>query len=757
MLRYISLFLLIGLFSAPASAQTQDVPVRQVVLFNNGVGYFEHGGQIQGTETTELRFRTPQIKDVLKSLVLQDLDGGQIGTVVYPSRDPLNRTLRSFQVDLTNTPSLGAILNQLRGSAVQLQRNGRSVRGTILGAEQRRTTTGGGVAERWQINLFADGSIRSLPLDEVRQLTFEDARLQEDIEKALGALAQARDREKKPVRIQFEGDGTRRVRIGYVVEAPVWKTSYRLLLPPSGETEGHLQGWAIVENQTESDWEDVDLTLVSGQPISFVQDLYTPLYVDRPVVAPPTGGNPRPQQYEGGIRQGAQELDLGNESIGGVVRDAQTGRPLPGANVVLVGPNRGATANSEGRYEITDVPRGQYEVRARFVGYTSSTQSVRKGSGPARVDFRMERGGSQEDVVVSGMAPSNRAESKANAQGESLQLNASLDLSASVSAAAETDELGPFFQYTLGDVTLPRRRSAMIPIVTTPVAVERVSIYNASEQDQHPLHGAWLDNTTGLHLAQGPIAVFDEHAYAGDARLTDVPAGQDRLLAYAVNQDVRIDTESESGDQTLQIGRIVDGVLETTRTTTAQQTYTLANEGDRETTVVIEHPRRAGWDLVDPAEADESTADVHRFRVTVAAGATTDFTVATERIRDQQYRLVNANASQVQVYLRANQIPSEVRDALERLHELRRAVEEVEREIQLYERERNRIPEEQERIRENMQAVDSSSDYYERLLAKLEAQEDRLEELDDTLEDLRAERDERRSELERFVRDLDVR
>ncbi len=755
--RFLPLFLLMGLLLAPlAQAQTQDVPVRQVVLFNNGIGYFEHSGRVQGTETTELRFRTPQIQDVLKSLVLQDLDGGQIGTVVYPSRDPLNRTLSSFQVDLTGTPSLGELLNQLRGSDVQLQHNGRTVSGTLLGAEQRRTSIGGGVAEAWRINLFTNGQVRSLPLDEVSRLTFADEALQQDMAKALDALAQARDREKKPVRIQFKGEGTRRVRIGYVVEAPVWKTSYRLLLPSPGETEGHLQGWAIIENQTEADWENVDLTLVSGRPISFVQDLYTPLYVERPVVAPPTSGTPRPQQYEGGIPStSTQELDLGDESIGGVVRDAQTGRPIPGANVVLAAQNRGATADADGRYEIRNVPRGQYEVRAQFVGYASPAKSVRKGSGPARVDFRLERNAAaSEEVVPSGMGAPDRA--KATAQDESLQLNAALDLSASVETAAETDELGPFFQYSLDDVTLPRRRSAMLPIVTTPVSVERVSIFNAAEQDQHPLHGAWLENTTGLHLAHGPIAVFDEQAYAGDARLTDVPADQKRLLAYAVDQDVRIDAESETSDQELRVGRIVDGVLETTRTSTARQTYTIANQGDQDKTIVIEHPRQSGWDLVSPAEAEESTPEVHRFRVSVDAGATTDFTVATERVREQTYQLADANTSRIQLYLRANAIPDDVREALERLRDLRRAVEEVEQEIRQYERERNRIPQEQQRIRENMQAVDSSSAYYERLLAKLEAQEDRLETIDDRLEDLRAERTERRDALEQFVRTLDV-
>src|SRR3954470_16332103 len=99
-----------------AAKEQAEVPVRQVVLFSSGVGYFEHFGSVKGNGSTELRFKTQQINDVLKSLVLQDLDGGTAGTVTFPSLDPIERTLKSFQVDITSNPALEDLLNQLRGA-----------------------------------------------------------------------------------------------------------------------------------------------------------------------------------------------------------------------------------------------------------------------------------------------------------------------------------------------------------------------------------------------------------------------------------------------------------------------------------------------------------------------------------------------------------------------------------------------------------------------------------------------------------------
>ena len=315
----------IGAPNAPA-----QVPVREVVLFSSGVGYFEHFGTIHGDAATELRFKTEQINDILKSLLLEDLDGGKITSVTYGSQAPISHTLQSFEIDITTNPPLAALLNQLRGRSVTATLIDGQMTGTVLGVEKRQRSAGKDSApiDVWVLNLLSGGSIRPVELDHVNQLKLDDPRLQEELNKALAALAQSRERDKKPVVIHFRGKGDHRVRVGYVVEAPVWKTSYRLVMPAddahaeakdvgpqtkpadgaapatqpgAGATEGRLQGWAIVENQTDSDWNDVQLSLVSGRPLSFIEDLYQPLFVPRPIVQPQLYASLRPQTYDAGM------------------------------------------------------------------------------------------------------------------------------------------------------------------------------------------------------------------------------------------------------------------------------------------------------------------------------------------------------------------------------------------------------------------------------------------------------------------------
>ncbi len=324
--------------------ETAQVPVREVVLFSSGVGYFEHFGTVHGDAATELRFKKEQINDILKSLLVEDLDGGKVTSVTYGSQGPLAHTLKSFQVDISGNPPLADLLNQLRGSKVSVTTIQGATTGTVLGVEKKQRNLGDKdhpqVIDLWTLNLWTGGNIRPVDLDQVTDLKLDDLQLQEELNKALAALAQSRDQDTKPVVIHFGGKADHRVRIGYVVESPVWKTSYRLVLPPEGGAEkpkvpaaggkeadanaatqpaagpeGRLQGWAIVENQTDSDWNNIELSLVSGRPLSFIENLYQPLYVPRPVVQPQLYASLQPQTYGAGMELQNQQMDqlIGNQ------------------------------------------------------------------------------------------------------------------------------------------------------------------------------------------------------------------------------------------------------------------------------------------------------------------------------------------------------------------------------------------------------------------------------------------------------------
>jgi hypothetical protein len=671
-----------------APATTADVPVAKVVLFSSGVGYFEHAGTVRGNGATELRFKTNQINDILKSIVLQDQDGGRVGAITYPSQDPLTKTLKSFQVDITGNPSMPQLLNQLRGARVTVQVQAERLTGTVLGVEPRHKA-----AERSELivdvpvlNLLTGAMIRSVELPSITSLSLDDPQLQDELAKALASLSHARDQDKKPVTINFAGTGDRRVRIGYVVETPIWKTSYRLLLPDKG-TNGRVQGWAIVENQTESDWSDVSLSLVSGRPISFMMDLYQPLYATRPTVVPELYAGLRPQVYEG------------------------------------------ATADSNARVAMAPAAAPALKLR----GPMSNERRI--GYGPDGRPLAVQL---SEIVVTSTGASAN------------------LDAAASVASLGSSGALGELFQYTVGNVTLARQKSAMLPIITDSIDLERVSIYNASVLRSNPLNGLRLKNTTGKHLLQGPVTVLDKGSYAGDAQIDNVPPGQERLLSYGIDLDIAVDNTKNSQMSSVETAKINHGSLIIQRKLVSTQEYAANNKGTRDKMLVIEHPIRSGWKLIDTLKPAETTPSLYRFKGNAVAGKVTVLLVKEELVQSEVLGMASVDIAQLVRYGRTGEIPQNVRDAIGKAIQLKQAMLDVEQQIAARARQIAEITNEQNRMRENMKAVAQNTQYYERLLAKLNEQESSIENLQKERDALTARVDTQRRELDDYLNTLTI-
>ena len=274
-----------------------DLQVKRVAIFSSGVAFYECEATVEGNATAELNFRTAQINDIIKSMVVQDLDGGTIGAVSYASRDPIEKTLRSFGVDITGRPTLANLLDQLRGEPVEIT-GARSISGVILGVETQKQQVGdAGIIETDVLNLLTETGMQQLPVRELGGIKLTNPKVNAELRKALETLALGHDADKKSVVLNFNGTGKRRVSVAYLLEAPIWKTTYRLVLDEEGQP--FLQGWATVENATEEDWRDVKLSLISGRPISFAMDLYTPIYIPRPVEELELYASLRPPTYAG--------------------------------------------------------------------------------------------------------------------------------------------------------------------------------------------------------------------------------------------------------------------------------------------------------------------------------------------------------------------------------------------------------------------------------------------------------------------------
>ncbi len=702
--------------TADAPREMTDVPVRRVVLFSSGVGFFQHSGKVTGNAATELRFKTDQINDILKTLVVSDTSAnGQVKSITYGSQNPVARTLKSFQIDISTNPTLAGILNQIRGTKISVSASDEKIEGTVLGVEEKDHPVGNPgqqqVVKESFVNLITSEGIRSISLDAVKKLAIEDADLQKELDQALTALAQARDKDKKPVIVNFDGTGERPVTVAYLVETPVWKTSYRLILPDPTSKEGNaaLLGWAIVENQTDNDWNNITLDLVGGRPISFIQNLYQPLYVPRPVVAPKTYASLTPQTYDDGV----QELAA-----------------TPPANQPVF-------------------PGG---ARATGGGGFGGVGGVVAGGGG-----RGGRGGVAP--VAASAAPTFDARLAAE------DAAAPVDYAQGVKSIADAAKVGEMFQYSVKGVSLPRQRSSMIPIITASVPFDRVSIYNRAVLAKNPLLGVRLKNQSGNYLLAGPLTVLDKikradgtiaDSYAGDADVDDVPPGQERLLSYGIDQDVLVDMPPREPVTRLITGSIVKGVLNLKYTDTVEQKYILENRGDNLRHVLIEDPLEYGYELKSPAKALEKTDKVYRFQQDIDPKKTVLFTIIKERPRGERFELLAGDLGTLEIYSTTGEIPQKVKDILKTTADKRKALLDLQRQIQQKQNERNLILQDEATIRANIQAAPSNSKVYQDSVNDLSAKETDRKQTDTDIKSLQTSLDKARADLEAYVSDTNA-
>lgn len=261
------------------------VPVRRVVLYKHGVGYFERRGKVSGNASLELQFRQAEMNDVLKSLTILDEGGGAVTSVSYDSSEPLSKKLEEIAIRLPDANVLSGLMGDLKGAAIAATVAGRTVKGTVVGVETLQAQRDGLVLPRHRLAVLIDGKrLQNFDLMEVQSLVFEDEKLRRDLSHLLDTLIGSKKKDRRKLSIFAKGKGSRDLSIGYVVETPVWKTSYRFLLDPAGKELPLVQGWAIVDNTQDEDWDDVELTLIAGLPVSFVHDLYNARYKRRPVV-----------------------------------------------------------------------------------------------------------------------------------------------------------------------------------------------------------------------------------------------------------------------------------------------------------------------------------------------------------------------------------------------------------------------------------------------------------------------------------------
>ena len=661
---------LLAVAAARPAAAAEGLALRRVLLSSGGVGYFEYEGAVHHDADLPLTVPLDQVDDVLKSVVVYD-SRGSVGEITLPGKASADGAFRELPFDAAALGSEPDLLDALRGAEVVITTATGRQEGRILSITSENTVLeGGSTVQRHRLALEAGGSVSAVILEDAKSVTLADPTLQHQVDAALASLLDEKARGRRTLLVHSAGSGDRTVRVGYVVAVPLWKSTYRLTLPadPLDRTAA-LQGWAVVENQSGVDWKDVDLTLTSGNPVTFRQALYAAYYVDRPEIPVEVVGRVLPR-----LEEGAQS-----------VNDAHAARAE--------------------------------------MGFGAPAPAFAAPSAPAVP-------GMVAPPAPAGMTP-----------------------------AETTEDATQVVFHLPAPVTLASTQEGLLPVIARSIPAERVSLYQPDVDARHPLASIELHNDGDTGLPPGVVTTYERAAagavtYLGDARVATMPSGEKRLLSFGVDPKVTVDRREHEA-QAIALGSLADGVMTLTRTERRVTEYTLSGAAHEPRTVILDHPRVAGFALTEPTDKVVGvTEHDEQIRVEIPAGATVSLKVVLERPVSVLVTIADLTGEALGAYATSTELPPAVRQALAQVAALRATLGEKTSARKDLEGALTQVKADQARVRDDLKAVPSTSALAGRYLDMMAKQEDRIAELEKQISDAQAAVRDAEKALAAFIRSI---
>ena len=683
-----------GLSAAPTAQADTTLPLKNVVATTSGLALYEHRGEVSGNDTLKLSVRLDGVDDVLKSLIVLD-STGQIGGVSLPGRSPLSQLFRDLPFERGDLNSLVGLLNALRGAEVQLDTD--NIRGQLMNVSAENERTRDGVITRHRLSVLTKDGIKTAVIEDLGHLKFTDPEVNAQLKYGLEALFDNRIQDRRNVEITLKGEGKRDVSMAYIQEAPLWKSAYRLVVPKDNKDDAKaiVQGWAVLENTTGQDWDDVHVTLMSGSPVTYHQALYESYHVSRPELPVKIMDRVMPRTDSGVIEYAEED---GASNFGGM---------------------------KEARLE------------------KKSFNSLGAARGMAMADMAAPMESSMEMMASSYMPTAPQLAQTVNA------------------AASETASQMVFkFPYT---VDLKAGHSLMLPYAQLNLPAERLYVYQPETNRTHPLASVLVKNVSDSALPPGILTLYDRETqsnilHVGDAEMPLIPKGEDRLINFALDTNTKIDRDDQA-DRTLGLIKLNRGVLTQEVVYENTTTYTITAPTEESRTVMIEHPRRGGWDLVGEwADKADKTLTHYRLKLDVKAGESKKLPVTLRNKGQETISLVSIHPNDIAQRLRASgkDISPKVREALEKISAFRQDMAKDEMALNQLRQERDRITQDQNRIRENLRSVSQNSAIGKRYLDSLDKQETQLEGILDQEEKHQNSLNKKREELSTYVNGLNL-
>lgn len=626
------------------------LPITRVVLYQNGVGYFEREGTLEGDRLT-LQVRPSQINDLLKSLTIVDRSDGRALSVSLPLEKSADQTLSELPEQVRTASGLLDLLTVFRGARVEVTGRFGTASGRVVGLENipdRVEVKGEPVAPRWRLTLaLSDGQLQVLAFEEIYTVTILDEALSVGLDRSLDVSLKEGDWKPVSITVRFTGEEDHPLKASYIVEMPRWKPAYRVVL---GDKKPLLQAWAVVDNVSGEDWNDVQLSLVAGTPISFIYDLHSSQFVQR--------------------------TDLSPRRL--------TAAPPPPVEA--------------GGVDYESAPAMEAEERAEADGYAyefgpESQKSVGAAAGSAAKRTRQ-------------MAPAPPA---APATAAPLAMDAQLQ--SQFVAQTKTAQVGSLFRYDLqSPVNVPDRTSTLVNIVNERVNAAEVAMfrpeYNGGPLPTHPYRAIRLTNDTAFTLEQGPVTIYSDGTFVGEGFLERVEPNSTHFVGFSMDSKVSLNSDTSYTDGESRLVRIHGGVFTLEVQSQERIGYTFRNLHKDPVTSFVKVARRSDWSLVSPPKGLVETPDAFWIPAEVPANGTTKLDLTWEQKARRTTNIdTDMTAERLVLTLHNTKLPPEIDAALQHVLLLKQEADQTDRDIRHQNEVKASLENDQQRVRDNLDVL----------------------------------------------------
>ncbi len=652
----------------PAAA-AETLPLKRVAISTSGLALFEYHGTVTGNAEIEIPVRLEAVDDVLKSLVVFD-SAGEFGGVSLPGREPLSQSFRDLPFSREDLNSPVSLMNALQGAEIEVSGTA-VIKGRLMNVVPENTgLEDGQTVTRHRVSVMTSEGIKAALLENLNNVRFTEKAVQDQIDRALQAIYTNRIRDQRALTVSLKGTESRPVGMTYVQAAPLWKSAYRLVMPEGGD-KAFLQGWAILENTTGADWDKVDVTILSGAPVTYRQSLYESYYLGRPELPVKVMNRVMPRVDSGAMGTVAETDGYAKQEM---MRERRAEAPAlqkaMAANMAMADTSVAMESMAYGGAPMPAAAPIEMAQATMAIAQDAATQMVFTFPEPVT----LAAGNSLMVPFVSRELPAEQVwlyQPETN-QGHPL-------------AAVEIDNNG--------ETGLP-------PGILT--------LYEQTGTQKATLH-------------------------VGDAEMPMIPKAESRFISYALDTKTKIDQQSQD-DRKLGLLTISKGMLHQKILWRNTTKYTIKAPAEEDRTIVIEHPRRPEWNLVKPEGLDaepEATNTHYRAKVTIPKGETKTVALILQRDDTETIALTGIQPYDLdtRIAVMGKDIKPEIRKALEKIKALQSAVYAAQNDLGQIEQQRQQIFADQQRLRENLKTVATNNELGKRYLKELGEQEDMLAKL----------------------------